>query len=192
MITTRIASPRLEAPDRAVYIPPDPNPKGPVPMTIAVGSRLPDATLSRLGPNGPETVSVADLTRGRKVVIFAVPGAFTPTCHSAHMPGFVQNIDAFRAKGVDEVVCISVNDIHVMNHWAQATGAAAAGITVLADGAGEFTRGMGMVFDVPAIGLIGRSKRYALAAEDGVITVWHPETTRGCEVSGAGAMLAAL
>ncbi len=161
-------------------------------MTVAEGSRLPDAKLVRLGPNGPETVSVADLTKGRKVVIFAVPGAFTPTCHSAHMPGFVQNKAAFDAKGVDAIVCIAVNDVHVLRHWGEATGATAAGIAVLADATGEFTRAMGMSFDVPAVGMMGRSKRYALMAEDGVIKVWHPETTRGCEVSGAGAMLAAI
>lgn len=161
-------------------------------MSISLGARLPDATLSRLGPNGPETVSVADLTRGRKVVIFAVPGAFTPTCHSAHMPGFVRLRDAFLAKGVDEVVCLAVNDIHVLKHWADATGAAAAGVSVLSDGTGAFTRAIDMAFDVPAIGLMGRSKRYALMADDGVVRVWHPETTRGCEVSGADAMLAAV
>lgn len=161
-------------------------------MSVSVGDRLPDATLVRPGPNGPEPVTVADLTRGRKVVIFAVPGAFTPTCHSAHMPGFVQNRDAFAAKGIDEIVCISVNDIHVMRHWGEATGAAAAGITLLSDATGDFTRAMDMAFDLPAVGMLGRSKRYALMAEDGVVKVWHPETTRGCEVSGAAAMLAAI
>jgi len=161
-------------------------------MPVSLGDRLPDANLSRLGADGPETVSVADLTRGRKVVIFAVPGAFTPTCHSAHLPGFVRQKDALRAKGVDEIVCVAVNDIHVLKHWGEATGATAAGIAVLSDGDSAFTRAMGMAFDLPAVGMMGRSRRYALMAEDGVIRVWHPETTRGCEVSGAEAMLAAV
>ncbi|GAB4271837.1 MAG: peroxiredoxin [Pararhodobacter sp.] len=160
-------------------------------MSISVGDRLPDATFSRLGPDGPEAVSVKDLTAGRKVVIFAVPGAFTPTCHSAHVPGFIAAKDALKAKGIDEIICIAVNDAHVMKHWAAATGADAAGITMLSD-AGDFTRAMGMEFDAPAVGMIGRSKRYALMAEDGVVKIWHPETGRGCEVSGAAAMLAAL
>jgi cytochrome c peroxidase len=161
-------------------------------MTIAEGHRLPDATLVRPGANGPEPVTVAELTRGRRVVIFAVPGAFTPTCHSAHMPGFVQLKEAILAKGVDEIICIAVNDIFVLRHWGEATGATAAGITLLSDATGDFTRAMGMSFDLPAVGMLGRSKRYALMAEDGIIRIWHPETTRGCEVSGAAAMLAAL
>lgn len=161
-------------------------------MTLSVGDRLPDATLSRLGANGPETVSVADLTKGRKVVIFAVPGAFTPTCHSAHMPGFIQAKDALAAKGVDEIVCLAVNDIFVMSHWGEATGAKAAGISLLSDGTSEFTRAIGMEMDVPAIGMMARSKRYAMMVDDGVVKVWNPETTRGCEVSGAPAMLAAI
>lgn len=161
-------------------------------MTLSVGDRLPDATLSRLGANGPENVSVAELTKGRKVVIFAVPGAFTPTCHSAHMPGFIHAKDAFAAKGVDEIVCLAVNDIFVMSHWGEATGAKAAGISLLSDGTSEFTRAIGMEMDVPAIGMMGRSKRYAMLVDDGVVKVWNPETTRGCEVSGAPAMLAAI
>ena len=161
-------------------------------MSLSVGARLPDATVLRIGANGPEPVSIADLTRGRKVVIFAVPGAFTPTCHSAHMPGFIQVKDALAAKGVDEIICLSVNDAFVMSHWGQATGAAAAGITLVADGTGEFSRAIDMLFDVPGVGMMGRSKRYAMMVEDGVVKVWHPETTRGCEVSGGPAMLAAL
>lgn len=161
-------------------------------MSISEGSHLPDATLVKMGANGPEAVSVSALTAGRKVVIFAVPGAFTPTCHSAHVPGFIAAREALAAKGVDEIICISVNDAHVMRHWGEATGATAAGITLLADGMGEFTEKMGMVFDAAVVGMKGRSKRYAMMVEDGVIKVWHPETTRGCEVSGGAAMVAAL
>jgi len=160
-------------------------------MSISVGDRLPDATFSRIGPDGPEQVAMAELTKGRKVVIFAVPGAFTPTCHSAHVPGFIATSEALKAKGIDEIICVSVNDAHVMKHWGKATGASAAGIAMLSD-TGEFAKAMGMVFDAPVVGMMGRSKRYALMAEDGVVKVWHPETTRGCEVSGGAAMLSAL
>ena len=161
-------------------------------MTISVGDRLPDATLIRMGDKGPEAVSVAALTAGRKVVIFAVPGAFTPTCHSAHVPSFIRTKDALTAKGVDEVVCVSVNDAFVMKTWGEATGATAAGISMLSDGDGGFARALDMVFDAPAIGLMGRSKRYAMLVDDGVVSVWHPETGKGCEISGGEAMLDAL
>lgn len=161
-------------------------------MPISVGDTLPDATLTRIGENGPEQVDLKSLTEGRKVVIFAVPGAFTPTCHSAHVPGFIAAREALLAKGVDEIICISVNDAFVMKTWGEATGATEVGITMLSDGAGEFAKAIDMVFDAPPVGLYGRSKRYALAAEDGVVTVWHPETSKGCEVSGGPAMVAAL
>ena len=161
-------------------------------MSISVGDRLPEATLAKMGEAGPEAVSVSDLTRGRKVVIFAVPGAFTPTCHSAHVPGFIQSMDALKGKGVDEVICLSVNDAFVMKAWGEATGANAAGITMLSDGMGEFTEKLGLSFDVPPTGMKGRSKRYAMMVEDGVVKVYHPEIGRGCEVSGGPAMVAAL
>lgn len=161
-------------------------------MPLAVGDRLPEASFTRMGPNGPEAVTVSDLTRGRKVVIFAVPGAFTPTCDSAHVPSFIRTRDAILAKGVDEIVCLSVNDAHVMRRWGESTGATAAGIAMLADGEGSFTRAIDMAFDAPVVGMMGRSKRYAMLVEDGVVRVWHPETTRGCEISGGEAMLAAL
>lgn len=157
-----------------------------------VGTHLPDATLLQFGENGPEPVSLAARLAGRKVVLFGLPGAFTPTCSSAHVPSFIRVMDGLRAKGVDEVICLSVNDVHVMRAWGEATGATAAGITMLADADGSFTKAIGMSFSVPATGLYGRSRRYALAAEHGVVTHWHPETTRGCDISGGEAMLAAL
>lgn len=161
-------------------------------MTISQGDTLPDATLTQIGAEGPVAVSVKDLTAGRKVVIFAVPGAYTPTCHSAHVPSFIRSMDALKAKGVDEVVCVAVNDAHVMKAWGEATGATQAGITMLSDGMGEFTEKLGLAFDAPAIGLKGRSRRYAMLVEDGVVKVWHPETGRGCEISGGEAMVAAI
>lgn len=161
-------------------------------MTISAGDKLPEANLIRLGANGPEAVSVTDLTKGRKVVIFAVPGAFTPTCHSAHVPSFIRTIDAFKAKGVDEVVCVSVNDVFVMKAWGEATGATAAGITMLSD-AGDYTKALGLNFDGAAAGLIGRSKRYAMYVVDGVVEKLQLEASPGvCEISGGEALLAEI
>ncbi len=162
-------------------------------MPISTGDRLPDATLHRIGSDGPEAVPLGDVLRGRRVVIFAVPGAFTPTCHSAHVPSFVRTRDGFAAKGVDEIVCISVNDPFVMKTWGEATGASAAGITMLADATAAYTGAIGMAFSAEAAGLINRSRRYAMLVEDGVVRVLHEEVARGtCEISGGEALLAAI
>lgn len=162
-------------------------------MTISKGDKLPDATLLQMGENGPESVTLSDKTAGRKVVIFAVPGAFTPTCHSAHVPSFIRTKDQFAEKGVDEIICISVNDPFVMRAWGKDTGAADAGITMLGDPDSAFTKAIGMDFDAPPAGLVARSKRYAMLVEDGTVTVLHQEESPGtCEVSGGEAMLAAL
>ena len=159
-------------------------------MTISRGDTLPDATLVQLGAEGPAPVKMADKVKGRKVVIFAVPGAFTPTCHSAHVPSFVRTKDQFDAKGVDEVICVSCNDPFVMQAWGEATGAAAAGITMLADASSEFTRAIGMDFDAAPVGLMARSKRYAMLVDDGKVTLWQPEENPGvCEMSGGEALL---
>jgi glutaredoxin/glutathione-dependent peroxiredoxin len=147
----------------------------------------------RMGADGPETVDLGSLLEGRRVVIFAVPGAFTPTCHSAHMPSFVRTKDQFDARGIGDVVCIAVNDVHVLRKWAEVTGAEAAGIKVLSDGDGAFTRAIGMSFDAPATGMMGRSKRYAMLVEDGVVRTLHVETARGvCEATAGESMLATL
>ena len=162
-------------------------------MTISQGDSLPEATLVKLGEKGPEAVSVAAITKGRKVVIFAVPGAFTPTCHSAHVPSFVRTKDQFTAKGVDEIICVSVNDPFVMKAWGEATGAAAAGLTMLADAGSEFTKAIGMAFDAPPVGLIARSKRYAMLVEDGKVALLHMEESRGvCEATAGEGLLAAM
>lgn len=162
-------------------------------MTIATGDNLPEASFSRIGADGPEQVTLSSLTKGRKVVIFAVPGAFTPTCHSAHVPSFIRTKEDFAAKGVDEVVCVSVNDPFVMKAWGEATGATEAGLTLLADGTGSFTKTLGMDFDAPPVGLMGRSKRYAMLVEDGKVSVLHVEDSPGtCEVSAGEALLAAM
>ncbi|WP_187428068.1 Peroxiredoxin [Roseobacter fucihabitans] len=160
-------------------------------MTISQGDQLPDATLVALGPDGPAAVPLSEKTRGRKVVIFAVPGAYTPTCHSAHVPSFVRTKDQFDAKGVDEIICVSVNDPFVMRSWGEATGAAAAGITMLGDADSSFTKAIGMDFDAPPAGLHARSKRYAMLVEDGKVTLLQEEDSPGtCEVSAGESLLA--
>ena len=161
-------------------------------MELSVGARLPEASLVKVMPEGQETVTTTALTAGRRVVIFAVPGAFTPTCDSAHLPSFIRSMDALRAKGIDEVACLAVNDPFVLRAWARASGAYEAGITMLSDPEGAFTAAIGMAFSLPAAGLINRSKRYAMMVEDGVVRIWNPEPDRGCAISGGEAMVADL
>ncbi|MBF9034792.1 redoxin family protein [Rhodobacterales bacterium HKCCE2091] len=162
-------------------------------MTISEGDRLPDATVLSTGEGRPEQVSMADRLKGRKVAIFGLPGAFTGTCTSAHMPSFVRSRDGFAAKGVDEVICITVNDPFVAWAWAKETGADAANITVLADAASDFTKAIGMNWSAPAVGFHDRSKRYALYAEDGVVKVLNVEEAAGtCEISAGETLLAAI
>ena len=162
-------------------------------MAISTGDKLPEAQLTRLGDDGPEQVSLSALTSGRKVVLFAVPGAFTPTCHSAHVPSFMRTKDDFAAKGVDEIICVSVNDPFVMKAWGEATGATDAGLTLLGDAQSAFTKAIGMDFDAPPAGLVARSKRYAMVVDDGQVSVLHVEESPGtCEISGGEALLAAL
>jgi cytochrome c peroxidase len=160
---------------------------------ISAGEKLPDATLTQMGAEGPEQVQMADKVKGRKVAIFAVPGAFTPTCHSAHVPSFIRTKDQFAAKGVDEIICISANDPFVMQAWGEATGATAAGISMLADAESAFTDAIGMRFDALPAGLIGRSLRYAMLVEDGVVTQLNMEENPGqCELSAGEGLLASI
>ena len=161
-------------------------------MTISTGDKLPEASFLKIGPGGPEEVTAGALTAGRKVVIFAVPGAFTPTCHSAHVPSFIRTKAGFDAKGVDAIYCVAVNDPFVMKAWGEDTGAAEAGIEMLSDGTGAFAQSLGMVIEQPGKWVNGRSKRYAMYVEDGVVTVFHPETGAGCEISGGEALLDAI
>ncbi len=161
-------------------------------MTIDVGTKLPGATLLQTGENGVEGVALSDKLKGRKVVIFGLPGAYTGTCSTAHVPSFIRTAKAFADKGVDEIICVSVNDPFVMKAWGEATGATAAGITMLGDADGSFTKALGLAFDVPQSGFFGRSKRYSLLAEDGVVTRYNPETGRGCEISAGEHLLAQL
>ena len=159
-------------------------------MSIAVGDKLPDATFAYMGEEDPAMRTVAELTEGRKVVIFAVPGAYTPTCSNAHVPSFVAAADEIRAKGVDEIACISVNDPFVMKAWGEATGAAAAGITMLADGDGSFTKALGLDFTAAPVGLINRSQRYSMVVSDREVSALNLEEGPGeASVSLGGAIL---
>jgi len=159
-------------------------------MTISVGDKLPDAMLVKLGEEGPEQVSVSTLTEGRSVVFFAVPGAFTGTCTTAHVPSFIRTMDTFKERGVDEVICLSVNDPFVMGAWGETTGATQAGILMAGDPAAEFTKAMGMAFSAPPAGLIDRSKRYAMLVMDGEIKVLNEDENPGvCDVSAGEGLL---
>ena len=160
---------------------------------IAIGQNLPAGEFTFITAEGKQLRDGQTLFAGKKVVLFAVPGAFTPTCSNAHLPGYVVLADQFKAKGVDEVICLSVNDPFVMKAWGDSTGGAAAGISFLADGDASFTKAVGMDFTVPAIGFHDRSKRYALQAVNGVVKVLHAEENAGqCDISGGEAMLAAI
>lgn len=158
-------------------------------MTIQVGDRLPEIPLQRIG-EGVETVDTRTLFDGKKVVLFAVPGAFTPTCSERHLPGFVEHFDAFRDKGVD-VACLSVNDPFVMQAWGQSQHVPD-GLLMLADGNGEFTRALGLQMDASAYGMGTRAKRFALYAEDGVVRQVHVEAPGEFRVSSAEYMLSQL
>lgn len=156
---------------------------------IAVGDRLPAATLLRKTASGTERVELGSLLAGRKVVLFAVPGAFTPTCSSAHLPSFIRTREAFRAQGADEIVCVSVNDVHVMKLWAEQSGAEAAGILMLADADSAFTKALGLAYSNPDVGMFDRSRRYAMVVEDGIVTLLHLDQPGVCQVSTGEALL---
>jgi peroxiredoxin len=161
-------------------------------MTISVGDKMPEATFNVMTAEGPGQMTTAELFDGRKVAIFAVPGAFTPTCHMKHLPGFVSNADALKAKGVDTIACVSVNDVFVMDAWAEHSGAKDK-ITFLADGSANFTKAIGMELDASGFGMGIRSKRYAMLVDDGVVKVINEEDAPGsAEISSAEEMLKAL
>jgi peroxiredoxin len=159
-------------------------------MTITVGERLPDATLVRVTPDGPEQLATTDFFAGRTVALFAVPGAFTPTCSARHLPGFVENLDALKAKGVDEIACTAVNDAFVLAAWAKSAGAD--GITMLADGNGDFAKAIGLDVDSSRFGMGTRSQRYAMLVEDGVVKQLEVEAPGEFRVSSAPHLLSLL
>jgi peroxiredoxin len=160
-------------------------------MTIKVGDTIPSMKLMAATADGPKETSTDEIFKGKKVVLFAVPGAFTPTCSAKHMPGFVQNADAFKAKGVDTIACIAVNDVFVMGAWGKEQGTGEK-ITMLADGAAAFAKAIGLELDLNARGMGWRSQRYALIAEDGKVTHLGVEPPGGFEASKAETILAAL
>jgi cytochrome c peroxidase len=162
-------------------------------MTIAVGDRLPEATFLEKGDKGIAPVTTGELFNRRTVALFAVPGAYTGVCSTQHLPSFIRVAEQLRAKGIDDIACVAVNDPHVTRAWGEATGALAAGIRMLADPASEFTRAMGLAYDNPGAGMYGRSRRYALLADDGAVSIFNLEASPGlCEVSAGEALLAAL
>jgi peroxiredoxin len=155
------------------------------------GDRIPDVKVMKPGEKGPEPVSTGEVLGSGRVVLFAVPGAFTPTCSDAHLPGFLLRSEELKSKGVDTIACIAVNDVFVMGAWAKDRNVGDA-IVMLADGNGEFTKAMGLELDGSSFGLGTRSQRYAAIIEDGVIKDIFIEPGAGLEVSSAEAVLAAL
>ena len=159
-------------------------------MTIQAGDHIPQATLSVMTDTGPTPVTTDELFGGKKVVLFAVPGAFTPTCSAKHLPGFVEQAEAILAKGVDTIACMAVNDVFVMNAWGNSAGAQR--IRMLADGNGDFTRALGLELDATAFGMGQRSQRFALIAEDGRVTGLFVEQPGEFRVSSADHVLSQL
>ncbi|MEO1206964.1 MAG: peroxiredoxin [Pseudomonadota bacterium] len=139
-------------------------------MAISIGDKLPEAKFMVMGDEGPAPKTTAEIFGGRKVALFAVPGAFTPTCHQQHMPGFLANLDKLSDKGVDAVVCTAVNDIFVLTNWAEATGATGK-VEMIADGNAEFVKAIGLEIDLSGFGLNTRSKRYSMLVDDGVVKI---------------------
>lgn len=161
-------------------------------MTIAIGDTLPPAILKEKTADGVSDIDLTAFLDGRKIVLFAVPGAFTPTCSMNHLPGFLENRDSFYAKGVDEIVVVAVNDHHVMQAWAKASGGEGK-IRFFADGSALFTRAIGLDIDMSAGGMGTRSKRYSMLIENGKVTELNVEDTPGkAEISGAATLLGQL
>ncbi|MBR0644988.1 peroxiredoxin [Plastoroseomonas hellenica] len=160
-------------------------------MAIQVGDKIPSVTLMQATAEGPKEITTDALFAGKTVVLFGVPGAFTPTCSAKHLPGFVVNVDALKAKGVDTIACVAVNDAFVMGAWAKDQGITDQ-VVMLADGSAKLAQALGLELDLTARGLGIRNQRFALVAKDGVVTHVGVEQPGGFEVSKAEAVLAAL
>ena len=160
-------------------------------MTIKVGDKMPSGTFKTMTKDGPQNLTTDQLFAGKTVVLFSVPGAFTPTCDAKHLPGFVEKAGEFKAKGVDTVACMAVNDVFVMGAWGKDQGVGES-VAMLADGSAAFTSAMGLEFDLTARGLGVRCQRFALVAKDGVVTHVAVEAPGAFEVSKAEAVLAAI
>jgi glutaredoxin/glutathione-dependent peroxiredoxin len=160
-------------------------------MTIKVGDRVPSASLKHMTADGMQTITTDQLFKGKKVVLFALPGAFTPTCSAKHLPGFVQNADTIKAKGVDTIACLSVNDAFVMNAWGkdQKVGDK---VLMLADGNADFSKAVGLTMDGTGYGMGTRAQRYAMVVQDGVVKALNVEAPGAFEVSSAESIIKAL
>ena len=160
-------------------------------MTIELGDRIPSATLKEMGADGIEDVNTDSLFKGKRVAVFAVPGAFTPTCSAQHLPGFVRNADALRAKGIDEIVCLSVNDAFVMDAWGKAHNTGGK-VKMVADGNAQLTQALGLEVDASGAGMGTRSRRYSMIVDDGEVKVFNVEAAGAFEVSSAEHLLSQL
>lgn len=161
-------------------------------MTIKIGDKIPSVTLKKMGASGLEEINTADAVAGKKVVLFAVPGAFTPSCDQKHLPGYVSQSDAIRAKGIDEIICVAVNDPFVMNHWGQSAGATGK-VSMWPDGNGAFAEALGLTFDGAGAGLGKRLLRFVMVIENGVVMSLDVEAKPSdVELSGAQACLVKL
>ena len=160
-------------------------------MSINVGDRLPEVTLMKATPEGPQPVSSADYFKGRRVALFSVPGAFTPTCSARHLPGFVDRADDLKAKGVDEIACTAVNDAFVMGAWSEGAGASEK-VTMLSDGNGEFAEAIGLTMDGSKFGLGKRGQRYSMVVNDGTVEQLNVEEPGAFNVSSADYMIERL
>lgn len=160
-------------------------------MAIKAGDKLPEATFMEMGKDGPGPVASADVFGGKTVALFAVPGAFTPTCSAKHLPGYLENAEQLAAKGVDEIVCTAVNDVFVMGAWGESAGAAGK-VRMLADGNGAFTAALGLELDASGFGMGQRSQRYSMIVKDGVVTELNVEDGGEFKVSSADYMLGQL
>jgi peroxiredoxin len=159
-------------------------------MTISVGDKLPDVKVSKAGESGPEPVQTGDYFKGKRVALFSVPGAFTPTCSAKHLPGFVDKAEDLKAKGIDEVVCTAVNDAFVMGAWNRADGSP--DVTMLADGNGEFAQALGLTMDGSGFGLGQRGSRWSAVVNDGVVEQLNVEAPGDFKVSSADHLLEQL
>ncbi|MCD2323879.1 peroxiredoxin [Sphingomonas sp. IC-56] len=160
-------------------------------MSVQIGDRIPAASFVKVTENGPEQISSDEFFAGRRVALFSVPGAFTPTCSARHLPGFVEKADELKAKGVDEVACTAANDAFVMDAWGKASGVEGK-VTMLADGNGTFPKAMGLEMDGSAYGMGTRGQRFSMLVNDGVIEQLHVEAPGQFEVSSADYLLARL
>jgi len=160
-------------------------------MTIKAGDRIPEGKLKQMGADGPMNVNAGELLGKGRVVLFSVPGAFTPTCDAKHLPGFIEKAGALRAKGVDRIVCLAVNDVFVMNAWGKSAGVGDK-IVMAADGNGDYTRALGLELDARGHGMGMRGKRFALVIDDGVVKQVHVEAPGEFKVSSAEHILAEL